>query len=236
MQLHRSLHQHLPNRGLMTEDWKFERRRNRLVDDLREKGITDERVLAAVGRVPRHRFVEQAFLGRAYNDEALPIGLKQTISQPYTVAYQTQTLAPKRDERILEIGTGSGYQAAVLCEMGAKVYTVERMRGLFDKTAPLLRQLRYKASTRFGDGMQGWEAHAPYDGIIVTAGGIEIPDTLLQQLKMPEGTTPGGRMIIPVGPRHEQIMTYVMRLAENQFDSVEMEACRFVPLLSRTQS
>ena len=218
----------------MTEDWKFERRRNRLVDELREKGISNERVLAAIGRVPRHRFVEQAFLSRAYNDEALPIGLKQTISQPYTVAYQSQTQAPTAGERILEIGTGSGYQAAVLCEMGASVYTIERMRGLYDKTTPLLRGLRYRANMRFGDGMLGWESKAPFDGIIVTAGGLDIPDHLLKQLRMPEGTKPGGRMIIPVGPRHEQMMTYVMRLGENEYDTQEMEACRFVPLLSNT--
>lgn len=218
----------------MNEDWKFEKRRSRLVDELREKGITDERVLAAIGLVPRHRFVEQAFLSRAYNDEALPIGLKQTISQPYTVAFQSQTLAPQRGERILEIGTGSGYQAAVLSEMGAKVFTIERMKGLFDKTSPLLSSLGYHIKTRFGDGMQGWAAFAPFDGIIVTAGALEVPETLLQQLKKPDGMKSGGRMIIPVGPRHEQTMRLVMRVDDDKFESVELEAFRFVPLLGKT--
>lgn len=218
----------------MTEDWKFERRRSKLVDELREKGITSERVLAAIDTVPRHRFVDQAFLARSYNDEALPIGHKQTISQPFTVAYQTQTLAPKKGERILEIGTGSGYQAAILCELGATVFTIERMRGLYDRTVPLLRQLGYRPNVRFADGMEGWESMAPFDGIIVTAGALEVPETLVHQLKMPEDMIPGGRMIIPVGPRHEQIMTYVVRMGENKFDSVPMDACRFVPLLGKT--
>jgi len=218
----------------MNEDWKFEKRRSRLVDELREKGITDERVLAAIGQVPRHRFVEQAFLSRAYNDEALPIGLKQTISQPYTVAFQSQTLAPKPGERILEIGTGSGYQAAVLSEMGAKVYTIERMKGLYDRTTPLLRSLGYPIKTRFGDGMQGWPAMAPFEGIIVTAGALDLPEKLLQQLKKPEGMKCGGRMIIPVGSRHEQTMRLVMRVENDKYDSIELDAFRFVPLLGKT--
>jgi protein-L-isoaspartate(D-aspartate) O-methyltransferase len=219
----------------MTEDWKFERRRERLVEELREKGITDERVLAAIHRVPRHRFVDQALIQRAYNDEALPIGLKQTISQPYTVAFQSQTLAPKKGERILEIGTGSGYQASVLFEMGAQVFSVERMRGLYERTTPLLRSLGYKIVTRFGDGMQGWESMGPFDGIIVTAGALEIPEVLLHQLKKPEGMKSGGRMIIPVGPRKGQVMTYVVRTGEDSYESVELEECRFVPLLGNTE-
>lgn len=218
----------------MNEDWKFERRRSRLVEELREKGIVNERVLAAIGRVPRHHFVDQAFHLRAYNDEALPIGLKQTISQPFTVASQSQTLAPLRDERILEIGTGSGYQAAILCEMGARVFSVERMRALFDRTRPLLKSLGYRVNTLFGDGMDGWGSMAPFDGIIVTAGAKEVPDVLLRQLKLPEGMKSGGRMIIPVGPGEEQIMTLVVRTGEDSFESVELDAFRFVPLLGNT--
>ncbi len=218
----------------MNEDWKFERRRNRLVDELREKGIVNEKVLAAIGRVPRHEFVDQAFHARAYNDEALPIGLKQTISQPFTVAIQSQALAPLRDERILEIGTGSGYQAAVLCEMGARVFSIERMRALYDRTKPLLKSLGYRVTTMFGDGMEGWGSMAPFDGIIVTAGAQEVPEVLLQQLRLPEGMKSGGRMIIPVGPREEQVMTLVVRTDVNSFESVELETFRFVPLLGNT--
>ncbi len=218
----------------MTEDWKFQRRRARLVDELREKGISDERVLQAIGKVQRQQFVDPAFLSRAYHDEALPIGLKQTISQPFTVAYQSQTLNPQPGERILEIGTGSGYQAAVLCEMGARVYSIERVRGLYERTAPLLRSLGYRINCRFGDGMAGWESMAPFDGIIVTAGALDIPDSLLRQLKLPEGMKPGGRMVIPVGGRDKQMMTYIVRMGEDEFDRVEMEAFRFVPLLGNT--
>jgi protein-L-isoaspartate(D-aspartate) O-methyltransferase len=218
----------------MKEDWKFQRRRARLVEELREKGITSERVLAAIGKVERQHFVDPAFLSRAYHDEALPIGLKQTISQPFTVAYQSQTLNPQRDERILEIGTGSGYQAAVLCEMGARVYTIERVRGLYEHTAPLLRSLGYRSNCRFGDGMAGWESMGPFDGIIVTAGASDVPDSLLRQLKLPDGMKPGGRMVIPVGGRDKQMMTYIVRMGEEEFDRIEMEAFRFVPLLGNT--
>ena len=218
----------------MTEDWKYERRRSRLVEELREKGIADERVLAAIGRVQRQLFVEQAFLSQSYHDVALPIGLKQTISQPYTVAYQSETLAPKPGERILEIGTGSGYQAAILCEMGARVYSIERIRPLYEKTSALLRQLGYTVICRFSDGMAGWETMAPFDGIIVTAGALEVPDSLLKQLRLPEGMKPGGRLIIPVGNRKQQTMTYIVRMGENEFDRVNMEGCRFVPLLGNT--
>ena len=218
----------------MREDWKFQRRRAKLVDELREKGITNERVLRAIGSVQRHQFVDQALLSRAYLDEALPIGMQQTISQPFTVAYQSQTLDPQPGERILEIGTGSGYQAAVLSEMGAQVYSIERVRGLYEKTTPLLRSLRYDIRCRFGDGMLGWETMAPFDGIIVTAGALDVPDSLLRQLRMPEGMKPGGRMVIPVGDRDQQMMTYIVRMGEDAFDDIEMEAFRFVPLLGKT--
>ena len=205
------------------------------MEELREKGITNERVLNAIGSVQRHRFVDQAFLSRAYHDEALPIGLKQTISQPFTVAYQSQTLDPQPGERILEIGTGSGYQAAVLAEMGVDIFSIERVRGLYERTTPLLRDLGYhNVRCRYGDGMQGWETMAPFDGIIVTAGALDVPDTLLKQLRMPEGMKPGGRMVIPVGGRDQQMMTYIVRMGEDEFDRIEMEAFRFVPLLGKT--
>lgn len=216
----------------MTEEWRFRRRRARLVNELRDKGITDERVLTAIDEVPRHLFVEDAFLSRAYHDEALPIGMKQTISQPFTVAYQSMMLAPQLHERILEIGTGSGYQAAVLCEMGARVFTIERLRPLYERTTDHLRRLGYKALCRCGDGTQGWELVGPFDGIIVTAGATNIPEKLKQQLKLPEDGKPGGRLIIPVGSRHTQRMYRIVRMGEEEYDQEITEGFRFVPLIS----
>ena len=219
----------------MSEDWKFQRRRERLVETIREKGIENERVLAAIGRVPRHRFMDQALHTRAYRDEALPIGMKQTISQPFTVAYQTALLDPQPDERILEIGTGSGYQAAVLCELGAQVFTVERIRQLYERTSKLLRELGYRAVCRFGDGRQGWPAMAPYDGIIVTAGSPDVPAPLKEQLREPEGEKEeGGRLIIPVGGRHEQEMRRITRTGPDSWKEERLDGFRFVPLLGNT--
>lgn len=215
----------------MTEDWKFQRRRSKLVELLREKGIENERVLAAIGRVPRHLFVDEALRARAYYDEALPIGLNQTISQPFTVAYQSMLLDPQDGEKILEIGTGSGYQAAVLCELGARVFTIERLRPLFDRTSPLLKELGYKALCRCGDGIQGWEGLAPFDGIIVTAGATLVPDKLLQQLRLPSDDAPGGRLIIPVGDRESQRMNRIVREGEESYLRDESEGFRFVPLV-----
>ena len=215
----------------MTEDWRFQKRRARLVEELRNKGIDDERVLAAIGTIPRHLFVDDALLHRAYNDEALPIGLKQTISQPFTVAYQSMMLAPRLHERILEIGTGSGYQAAVLCEMGARVFTIERLRVLYERTLIQLKQLGYNALCRYGDGTQGWEAVGPFDGIIVTAGARDAPEKLLEQLRMPEDGSPGGRMIIPIGGRTSQRMTRITRTGPDDYDREVTEGFRFVPLI-----
>lgn len=210
---------------------RFRRQRQGLVDLLREKGIRDERVLAAINRIPRHLFMDQALEQRAYEDEALPIGLSQTISQPFTVAYQTQTLAPLSGERILEIGTGSGYQAAVLSTLGVSLFTVERLRPLFERTRPLLKELGYRANCRHGDGTQGWEAMAPFDGIVVTAGAIDIPRPLLDQLKEPSDGQPGGRLVIPVGGSGGQTMQRIVRTGNNTFEAEELEAFSFVPLI-----
>lgn len=215
----------------MNEDWKFQRRRSKLVDLLRERGIEDERVLVSINQVPRHLFVDEALRARAYNDEALPIGMKQTISQPFTVAYQTMMLAPQPGERILEIGTGSGYQAAVLCEIGARVFTIERLRPLYDRTSQLLRVLGYKALCRCGDGIQGWEAVGPFDGIIVTAGATIVPDKLLQQLRIPDAENTGGRLVIPVGNRDSQRMNRITRESADAYAREETEGFRFVPLI-----
>ncbi|MCZ6705975.1 MAG: protein-L-isoaspartate O-methyltransferase, partial [Bacteroidetes bacterium] len=173
----------------------------------------------------------EALRARAYHDEALPIGMKQTISQPFTVAYQTMMLAPQPGERILEIGTGSGYQAAVLCEIGARVFTIERLRPLYERTSQLLRVLEYKALCRCGDGIQGWEAVGPFDGIIVTAGATIVPDKLLQQLRIPDAENKGGRLVIPVGNRDSQRMNRITRESVDVYAREETEGFRFVPLI-----
>lgn len=210
----------------------YERDRDRLMDTLREKGLGDERVLAALGRVPRHEFiVDRALRHRAYEDVALPIGLKQTISQPFTVAYQTVLLNPQPDERILEIGTGSGYQAAVLTELGARVFSIERHAPLLDRTRALLKQLGYRVRTRLGDGTKGWPALAPFDGIIVTAGGLAVPPALLEQLREPTADRAGGRLIIPVGGADGQTMLRLTRTGEESFAREAFAEFRFVPLV-----
>lgn len=211
---------------------KYRRRRERLVQKLRERGIQDERVLQAIGTVPRHKFVEPAFQSRAYDDEALPIGMDQTISQPFTVAYQTSLLNVEPYDRILEIGTGSGYQAAVLCEMEARVFSVERHKALLTRTTTLLDELGYSVRTRHGDGTKGWPAFAPYDGIVVTAAARTIPDALLTQLREPDGTR-GGRLVVPVGGRGGQTMTRVTRSGSGPHDyqREEFHNFRFVPLV-----
>ena len=210
----------------------YDRQRNELVDQLRRKGIEDERVLAAIAAVPRHEFVEPALRQRAYQDEALPIGLKQTISQPFTVAYQTALLRVRPGDKVLEVGTGSGYQAAVLCELGARVFSIERHEALLERTRDLLDRLGYRVLTRFGDGTLGWSGPAPYDGIVVTAGGTEVPDALLDQLRVPGPTTPGGRLIIPVGDATKQTMLRITRTGPDTFHREEFLDFRFVPLVA----
>jgi protein-L-isoaspartate(D-aspartate) O-methyltransferase len=210
----------------------FRRRRNRLVQALRDRGIQDKRVLKAIGAVPRHKFVEPAFQERAYDDEALPIGMNQTISQPFTVAYQTSLLEVSPNDRILEVGTGSGYQAAVLCEMGARVFSIERHDELLQRTEALLDDLGYSVRTRHGDGTKGWPAFAPYDGIVVTAAAPDIPDALLRQLREPNEMD-GGRLVIPVGGSGGQTMTRIHRTGSgpHDYDREEYHNFRFVPLV-----
>ena len=212
---------------------KFPRQRERLVDHLRERGIDDTRVLEAIGSVPRHEFVQPAFRDRAYADEALPIGLNQTISQPFTVAYQTMLLDVHANDRVLEVGTGSGYQAAVLCEMGARVFSMERHASLLKRTRARLDKLGYRVRTKAGDGSNGWPAFAPYDAIVVTAGADEVPRPLIEQLRIPNETYPGGRLVIPVGNGAGQRMMRLQRTGPDVED-VEQESFdtfRFVPLV-----
>ena len=226
MSLHESsFHTNLP-RSLLKGDRKFSRLRNRLVDELREKGIHDEGVLKAIGAVPRHLFVEQAFQQRAYEDEALPIGLKQTISQPFTVAYQTMMLAPQKNETVLEIGTGSGYQAAILCEMGVRVYSIERHEALYRRAKKMFSDLRYRVITKCGDGTLGWPAFAPFDKILVTAGALGVPEDVLKQLKDPNGV-----LVIPVGGKDGQVMKRITRTGPDDYVEENDKTFRFVPLI-----
>jgi protein-L-isoaspartate(D-aspartate) O-methyltransferase len=201
--------------------------RNQLVILLKEKGITDKGVLEAISKIPRHLFLNSSFADYAYQDKAFPIGAGQTISQPYTVAFQSQLLEVKKDHKILEIGTGSGYQTAVLCLMGAKVYSVERQNELFKQTSALLPKLGIGIRPKhlsFGDGYKGLPNHAPFDSIIVTAGAPIIPQALMAQLKI------GGRLVIPLG-EEVQIMTLLIRKNETQFEKHEFGDFKFVPLL-----
>ena len=180
------------------------------MEGIRIKGIKDDKVLAAIGKVPRHLFMDSSFLQFAYKDQAFPIGAGQTISQPFTVAMQTYLLQVERYDKILEVGTGSGYQAAVLLEMGATVYTIERQRELYLKTQSILPQIGYNPKFFYGDGYKGLPTYGPFDKIIITAGAPVIPEDLLAQLKV------GGRMVIPMGPREKQTMYVVVKTSENR--------------------
>jgi len=199
--------------------------RNQLADILISKGITQFKVLEAIRKIPRHLFIDSSFEGHAYQDKAFPIGADQTISQPYTVAFQTELLDLKKGDKILEIGTGSGYQTAVLLDFKAIVYSIERQLELFKKTKIFFSKMGYRPKKMiFGDGYKGLPEEAPFDGIIVTAGAPEVPKALLSQLKV------GGRLVIPVGV-NEQVMTLFIRKSSSEFEKQEFGSFRFVPLL-----
>ena len=198
-----------------------------LVDLLREKGISDGKVLDAIGKVPRHLFLDSSFLEFAYQDKAFPIGSGQTISQPYTVAYQTSLLKLADGEKVLEIGTGSGYQSCVLLELGARVFSIERQKHLFDKTKAFLPTIGYNPRLFYGDGYLGLPAFAPFDKIIITAAADDIPQNLVDQLKI------GGLLVAPVGPREYQTMVTIRKLNESEVERQEHDRFRFVPMLEK---
>jgi protein-L-isoaspartate(D-aspartate) O-methyltransferase len=201
--------------------------RNQLANVLKKKGITNENVLNAVKKIPRHLFIDSSFADHAYQDKAFPIAAEQTISQPYTVAFQSQTLAVSPGDSVLEIGTGSGYQTAVLLELGAVVYTIERQHELFKKTSLFLPKLGYNPKKFiFGDGYKGLKEKAPFDKIIVTAGAPFVPKPLLAQLKV------GGMLLIPVGDK-KQIMTLFHRKSPKEFVKQELGDFAFVPMLQK---
>src|SRR5512133_1703003 len=213
----------------MIDDFEARGKRKKLVAELRQKGINDEAVLSAIDNVPRHLFMDAAFLVHAYVDKAFPISSGQTISQPYTVAVQTSLLKIKKRDKILEIGTGSGYQAAILAEMGARVYTIERYRELFLKAQEIISGLGYTIDFFYGDGYEGKSQYGPFDGILITAAAPEAPRKLLEQLKT------GGRMVLPVGmPGATQIMTVVERTGPDSYDYSEHGNFVFVPMLKGT--
>ncbi len=214
--------------NISPDTYRHKGMRRRLVEQLRQKGIRDEAVLAAVDAVPRHLFLDKAFEEHAYEDKAFPIDCDQTISQPYTVAYQTVLLQVKKHDRILEIGTGSGYQAAILAELGARVYTIERQEALYLKTERLLRDLGYnKVRCFYGDGTSGLPAWAPFDKIIVTAGAPVVPEALKDQLSV------GGLLVIPVGEALQKMHRY-RRTSDSEWADEVLDAFRFVPFLGGT--
>jgi protein-L-isoaspartate(D-aspartate) O-methyltransferase len=207
------------------DSFKHKGLRKQLVEQIRLKGIKSEKVLKAIDKIPRHLFIETAFLKQAYEDTAFPIGAGQTISQPYTVAFQTELLNVKKGDKILEIGTGSGYQTCVLLELGAKVFTIERQKSLYDKTKAFLPTIGYSPKFFYGDGYKGLPSYAPFDKILVTAGAPFIPDALIEQLKV------GGVLVIPVGASSIQNMTTVEKISDTEFVKKEHGIFQFVPLL-----
>ena len=213
----------------MTDSFKHKGLRNQLVETIKSKGISDLNVLNAIGNVPRHLFMDSSFIDHAYQDKAFPISADQTISQPFTVAFQTELLKIKKGDKVLEVGTGSGYQAAVLCELGANVYSIERQGELYKKVINFLPSINYyPKKIIYGDGYKGLEEEAPFDSIIVTAGAPFVPEALLNQLKI------GGRLVIPVG-EEVQIMMLYTKISKENFDIKEFGQFQFVPLLKEKE-
>ena len=210
----------------MKDTFRHKGLRQILVDKIRKKGISNESVLNMINEIPRHLFLDNAFVQFAYQDKPFPIGSGQTISQPYTVAFQTQLLELNPYEKVLEVGTGSGYQAAVLIGMEANVYTIERQKELFQKTKEFLPELGYNCNFYYGDGYKGLEQFAPFDKIIVTCGAPTIPEDLIQQLKV------GGRMVAPIGEGDVQVMKLIEKISETETKITTHGKFSFVPMLN----
>lgn len=210
---------------MIEDNFRHQGLRRQLVDALRDKGIENEQVLNAIGTIPRHAFMDKAFLEYAYEDKAFPIAADQTISQPYTVGFQTQLLDVKPGMKVLEIGTGSGYQTAVLCKMGCRVFSIERHKVLHQRANKILKDLGFSPKLFFGDGFKGLPAFAPFDRILVTCGAAAVPEVLLDQLKI------GGKMVVPVGPSKEQVMTLLLKNDINDYSRSAHGIFRFVPML-----
>jgi protein-L-isoaspartate(D-aspartate) O-methyltransferase len=214
----------------MEDSFRHKGLRKKLVEEVRRKGISDERVLDALGKVPRHLFMESGFINFSYKDSAFPIGAGQTISQPYTVAFQTQLLEVKPLDKVLEIGTGSGYQTAILLEMGAKVYTIERQKELYIKAKTLLEQMGYNPHFFYGDGYKGMPSYGPFSRILVTAAAPVIPQALIDQLEV------GGRLVIPLGDNTGQNMTLLEKISSTETKTSNHGRFIFVPLLKGTNN
>ena len=209
----------------MIDSFRHKGLRKQLVEKIKGRKGISEKVLSAIGAVPRHFFMDSTFLDFAYEDNAFPIAAGQTISQPYTVAFQTELLDVEKGDKILEIGTGSGYQACVLIEMGAKVFSIERQKVLFNKGKEFLTSINYNPKLFYGDGYKGLPTFAPFDKVLITAGATSIPQALIDQLKI------GGILVAPVGQRDVQIMTKIVKTSEIDYEKSEHGSFRFVPLL-----
>lgn len=212
----------------MIDSYRHKGLRKQLIKELGEKGIKSQPVLAALEAVPRHFFLDAVFMEQAYSNMAFQIGAGQTISHPYTVAFQTELLDLKKGDRVLEIGTGSGFQTAILCELGAKVFSIERQRELYLKANQIVPKLGYNAKLKYGDGYKGWPSFAPFDKIIVTCGAPFIPEALVEQLK------PGGRLVIPIGAGKDQEMLLICKAADGSLKQEKRGVFSFVPMLNET--
>ena len=212
-------------KAIMEDTYKDRGARKRLIQELRTKGIVDEKVLAAMLKIPRHFFIQSEFRSHAYQDKAFKIDAGQTISQPYTVAYQTQLLQIEPGDKVLEVGTGSAYQSIILLELGVNLFTIERQEELFKKAHTRISKFGYKATCILGDGSKGYIEAAPYDKIIVTAGAPVLPDSLISQLKV------GGILIIPIGDSKIQKMHSIVKTSATTFEEITLENFKFVPLI-----
>lgn len=214
---------------MITDSFKHKGLRKALVEELARKGITDQRVLEAMGKIPRHIFLDSSLDNISYQDKALPIGCDQTISQPFTVAFQTQLLDIKANDKVLEIGTGSGYQTSVLCEMKAKVFSIERHKPLFVRAKSILELMKYNPKCFFGDGYKGLPTYSPFDKVIITCGAKTIPDELISQMKI------GGVLVIPIGDK-TQTMYRITKISETELSKEKFGDFKFVPMLEDKES